>query len=112
MLGARREADAAAFELRRLGRRAPRRRRAAGAGSGIDALSAREREVATLVASGQRNRDVAQALFLSEKTVETHLGHIYDKLGVRSRVALAAMMAGEDATVEAHAAAVAGTDSD
>jgi ATP/maltotriose-dependent transcriptional regulator MalT len=102
--GALREADAAAQELRRLGRRAPRRMRgprggAAGpvAGPGIAALSAREREVATLVASGMRNRDVATALFVSEKTVESHLARIYDKLGVRSRAALATIIAGEQA---------------
>jgi DNA-binding NarL/FixJ family response regulator len=41
--------------------------------------------VAELAARGQRNRDIAQALFVTEKTVETHLGHVYDKLGVRSR---------------------------
>ena len=63
--------------------------------------------MATLVASGQRNRDVARALFVSEKTVETHLGHIYDKLGLRSRAALAAVMAGEGAGIEAHAAVTA-----
>jgi DNA-binding NarL/FixJ family response regulator len=57
-------------------------------------LSAREREVARLVAAGKRNRDVAAALFLSEKTVESHLARIYDKLGVRSRTALAARVAG------------------
>jgi ATP/maltotriose-dependent transcriptional regulator MalT len=102
--GALREADAAAQELRRLGRRAPRRIRGprgggAGpvAGPGIAALSAREREVATLVASGMRNRDVATALFVSEKTVESHLARIYDKLGVRSRAALATIIAGEQA---------------
>jgi DNA-binding NarL/FixJ family response regulator len=60
-------------------------------------LSAREREVATLVASGMRNRDVATALFVSEKTVESHLARIYDKLGVRSRAALATIIAGEQA---------------
>lgn len=59
----------------------------------MEALSAREREVAALVAAGNRNRDVARTLFVSEKTVETHLAHIYDKLGVRSRVALAAVIA-------------------
>jgi ATP/maltotriose-dependent transcriptional regulator MalT len=102
--GALREADAAAQELRRLGRRAPRRIRGprgggAGpvAGPGIAALSAREREVATLVASGMRNRDVATALFVSEKTIESHLARIYDKLGVRSRAALATIIAGEQA---------------
>ncbi len=93
--GARREADRAAQELRRLGRRSPRRPRGASSGAGTSALSAREREVAVLVAAGKRNRDVAAALFVSEKTVESHLARIYDKLGVRSRAALAAIIAGE-----------------
>jgi len=94
--GAVREADGAAQELRRLGRRGPRRIRDTRAGAGgIAALSAREREVAALVAAGKRNRDVAAALFVSEKTVESHLARIYDKLGVRSRAALAAMVAAE-----------------
>jgi len=93
--GALREADAAARELRRLGRRGTRRIRDTGGAAGIGALSAREREVATLVAAGKRNRDVAAALFVSEKTVESHLARIYDKLGVRSRAALATIVAGE-----------------
>jgi DNA-binding NarL/FixJ family response regulator len=54
--------------------------------------------VATLVAAGKRNREVAAALFLSEKTVESHLARIYDKLGVRSRAALATILAGDDYT--------------
>jgi DNA-binding NarL/FixJ family response regulator len=94
-VGALGPADAAAQELRRLGHRKPRRARPASAGTGAGPLSAREREVATLVAAGNRNRDVAAALFVSEKTVESHLGRIYDKLGVRSRAALAAIIAGE-----------------
>jgi len=49
-----------------------------------------------LVAAGKRNREVAAALFLSEKTVESHLARIYDKLGVRSRAALATILAGDD----------------
>jgi DNA-binding CsgD family transcriptional regulator len=94
--GALREADGAAQELRRLGRRGPRRiRDNRGAAGGIATLSPREREVATLVAAGKRNRDVAAALFVSEKTVESHLARIYDKLGVRSRAALATIIAGE-----------------
>ena len=55
-------------------------------------LSPREQEVAALVAAGKRNRDVASALFVTEKTVESHLARIYDKLGVHSRVALAAIV--------------------
>jgi ATP/maltotriose-dependent transcriptional regulator MalT len=91
--GALREADAAAQELRRLGRRRPRRAREDA--RGLAALSPREWEVATLVAAGSRNRDVATALFVSEKTVESHLARIYGKLGVRSRAALAALVAAE-----------------
>jgi DNA-binding CsgD family transcriptional regulator len=93
--GALREADAAARELRRLGRRTRRRTRAASGATGLDGLSPREAEIATLVATGQRNRDVAAALFLSEKTVESHLARIYDKLGVHSRTALATVIARE-----------------
>jgi ATP/maltotriose-dependent transcriptional regulator MalT len=93
--GALREASAAARELRRLGHRGRRRVRAASRGTGPDALSPRETEIATLVAAGKRNRDVAAALFLSEKTVESHLARIYDKVGVHSRAALAAIIARE-----------------
>jgi ATP/maltotriose-dependent transcriptional regulator MalT len=91
--GAMREAEAAARELRRLGRRGPRRAPTPSGGKAVALLSPREREVATLVATGKRNRDVAAALFVSEKTVESHLARIYDKLGVRSRAALATIMA-------------------
>ncbi len=94
--GAMREADSAAQELRRLGWRGPRRARGGSGARGRTGLSAREWEVATLVAAGKRNREVAAALFLSEKTVETHLSHIYDKLGVRSRAALATILAADD----------------
>jgi DNA-binding NarL/FixJ family response regulator len=45
--------------------------------------------VAALVAEGRPNREVAAALYLSENTVESHLSHIYAKLGVRSRTELA-----------------------
>ena len=90
--GAMREADAAARELRRLGHRGRRRARGAASSTTTSALSPREQEVAALVAAGKRNRDVASALFVSEKTVESHLARIYDKLGVHSRVALAAIV--------------------
>jgi DNA-binding CsgD family transcriptional regulator len=54
-----------------------------------EGLTAAERRVAMLVAEGRTNREVAAALFLGERTVETHLSHVYAKLGVRSRTELA-----------------------
>jgi ATP/maltotriose-dependent transcriptional regulator MalT len=54
------------------------------------ALSAREREVPTLVARGTPNRSIASKLFVSEATVKTHLAHVYDKLGVTDRAAAVA----------------------
>ena len=61
-------------------------RRPAAGGS----LSAREREVLVLVARGNSNRAIAEQLFVSEATVKTHLGHVYDKLGVADRAAAVA----------------------
>jgi DNA-binding CsgD family transcriptional regulator len=55
-----------------------------------DRLTPQEQQVASLVVTGLTNREVAARLFLSEKTIETHLTRIYLKLGVRSRTALAA----------------------
>lgn len=52
-------------------------------------LSPREREVATLAASGRTNNEIAEDLFISRHTVEKHLGAALRKLGVRSRTALA-----------------------
>jgi DNA-binding CsgD family transcriptional regulator len=52
-------------------------------------LTAAERRVAALVAEGRTNREVAAALFLGERTVASHLTHIYAKLDVRSRTELA-----------------------
>lgn len=53
--------------------------------SGLDALTPSERRVAELAAGGRTNREIAQALFVTRKTVETHLRHTYMKLEVRSR---------------------------
>ena len=55
----------------------------------VEGLTPAERRVATLVAEGKTNREVASALFLGERTVASHLTHIYAKLGVRSRTELA-----------------------
>ncbi len=52
-------------------------------------LSRREREVYELLCSGLTNRQIARTLFIEESTVKVHAHHIYDKLGVRSRKALA-----------------------
>jgi DNA-binding NarL/FixJ family response regulator len=89
--GATREADAAARELRRLGRRVTRRPRRDDEGI-LSELSPREREVANEVAAGKTNRDIAATLFLSEKTIDSHLGRIYAKLDVHSRAALTAIV--------------------
>ncbi len=70
-------------ELRASGAR-PRRARS----SGVRALTAAERRVAELAAEGLGNREVADRLWLSRKTVEYHLGRIYAKLGIGSRAEL------------------------
>jgi DNA-binding CsgD family transcriptional regulator len=56
--------------------------------SGADALTASERRVAELAAEGLANRQIAQALFLTINTIETHLTHAYQKLGISSRQGL------------------------
>lgn len=53
-------------------------------------LTRREREVASLVANGCTNREIAQELTVAERTVETHLEHIFQKLGLTSRAQVAA----------------------
>jgi DNA-binding NarL/FixJ family response regulator len=61
--------------------------------AGIDALTPSERRVAHLAAGGQTNRDIAQALFVTEKTIETHLSHAYQKLAIQSRSQLTSALA-------------------
>jgi DNA-binding CsgD family transcriptional regulator len=77
-LGAETWRERAEAELGRIGGRARE-----------EGLTAAERRVAALVVQGRTNREVAAALFLGERTVETHLSHVYAKLGVRSRTELA-----------------------
>lgn len=76
-------AELAAAEFKVAGGR--RRERAPGA------LSAQERRVARLTAAGAANAEVARQLYISVSTVETHLEHIYAKLGIHSRYELIAM---------------------
>src|SRR5438132_5462536 len=59
------------------------------------ALSRREREVAALVAQGLSNRDIAERLFISERTAEGHVEQICNKLGFRSRAQVAAWVASD-----------------
>ncbi|CAB0623143.1 heme-responsive two-component system response HrrA [Corynebacterium diphtheriae] len=56
-----------------------------------NSLTPRELEVLKLVAGGSSNRDIGRRLLLSEATVKSHLVHIYDKLGVRSRTSAVAI---------------------
>lgn len=90
-LGATMWADRARSELRASG--ATIRRGPEG-----PTLTAGELRVANLVAEGRSNKDVAAALFLSTKTVEFHLGRVYQKLGVSNRTALGARLRDEPST--------------
>lgn len=81
-------AQMAKAELVALGAR-PRRTQLVGVG----ALTPSERRVVDLVAAGHTNKQVAQALFVTVKTVETHLAHAYQKLQIGSRAELAAALA-------------------
>jgi DNA-binding NarL/FixJ family response regulator len=73
----------ASLELRKLGRRL-----APIAGAGWDALSKREQQITLLAAEGYSNRSIATALYLSERTVQSHLSRTLVALGVSSRAAI------------------------
>jgi ATP/maltotriose-dependent transcriptional regulator MalT len=88
-LGALRDRSEARRQLRQLGARAEPRGPRGAAGGGLDSLSSREREVALLVTDRRTNKEIAAQLFLSEKTVESHLRNIFAKLGASSRVDVA-----------------------
>ncbi|WP_216213177.1 ATP-binding protein [Amycolatopsis aidingensis] len=81
-LGATRDAGRCRYALRELGAWRPSRRGRRGYG---DQLSPREREVAAMLACGRTNREIAEGLFLSPRTVEQHVTRVLRKLGLRSR---------------------------
>jgi DNA-binding CsgD family transcriptional regulator len=89
-LGAPRWANRASNELGRIGGRPAR----------SPELSASERRVAELAAEGHTNREIASAMFLSEKTVEAHLTHVYRKTGVTSRRQLVGWLRDDTAAAE------------
>jgi DNA-binding NarL/FixJ family response regulator len=88
--GARPLAERTRQELRAAGGR-PRRPRI----SGVEALTASERRIATMAARGLSNPEIAQALFVTKKTVEAHLGSAYRKLGIHSRSDLPRVLGSE-----------------
>ena len=57
--------------------------------TGLDLLTPRERQIVHLLLDGRTTREAAGALFLSPKTVEYHLRHVYTKLGITNRRELA-----------------------
>jgi len=77
-------ADRAATELRAAGGRS-----SDPTGSALEQLTVSERRVAELAARGLNNPRIAQTLFVTRKTVETHLGRVYSKLGIAGRAQLA-----------------------
>ncbi len=108
--GMRRAHAATARAIRRLGGRVAGRieRPAADRADALAALTAREREIARLVAAGAANKEIGAALHLSQKTVANHLTRIYAKLDLRHRTELAALATGEYAD-EGMAAGVGGS---
>jgi DNA-binding CsgD family transcriptional regulator len=90
-LGALALVERARTELRQAGGRSP-------GPAAVDALTASELRVAELAAEGLSNPEIAQALFVTRKTVETHLGAVYRKLGITGRVRLARALAARAAS--------------
>ena len=94
-IGAESWADQAGVELAATGETARRRD-----SSTLDALTPQELQIGLLLAEGRTTREAAAALFLSPKTVEYHLRHIYRKLEINSRDALSAALSAAETTAE------------
>jgi DNA-binding CsgD family transcriptional regulator len=69
--------------------------------TGLEALTASERRIAELAAEGLTNREIAQTLFVTARTVEGHLTHVFSKLDVKARTALPAALAAPTSAVRA-----------
>ena len=78
-----------------LGKKRPTEHVGPAKNRGTMLLGKREQEVATLVAEGLSNKEIASRLFLSERTVESHVSHILNRLGLNSRVQIASWVARE-----------------
>ena len=76
-----------------------RRTRSTRATTGWDALTRAECAVVALSAEGLTNREIGERLFVSRRTVQTHLSHVFAKLGISSRVTLAAAVARSQSSV-------------
>jgi DNA-binding NarL/FixJ family response regulator len=88
--GAERSRAEAERDLRRLGRHGPARRSGERSdAAGLESLSSRELEVARLIVDRRTNAQIASELFISQKTVETHVRNLFFKLSVSSRVDIA-----------------------
>jgi DNA-binding CsgD family transcriptional regulator len=87
-------AHRARLDLRACGAR-PRR----SAVTGIESLTPAERQVADLAAAGHGNREIAQRLYVTRRTVETHLTHVFAKLGISGRPELVDLFAHATHTV-------------
>ena len=93
LCGAKRYRQEAERELRKLGRHIHRRTRPGNvSGAGVETLTQREAQVADLVVDRRTNPEIASELFLSVKTIETHLRSIFRKLDVSSRYDVARVM--------------------
>jgi DNA-binding CsgD family transcriptional regulator len=88
-LGATHDARRIGAALRELGVRTASKERRRRAVSGWESLTDAERDVARLVGEGMRNAEIAERLFVSRRTVESHVSRLYTKLGAENRVALA-----------------------
>jgi DNA-binding CsgD family transcriptional regulator len=95
-MGASTQQQLAELALRRLGVRTWRRGQVAAGERAMDRLSQREKQIATLIAAGNSNPEIASTLFLSRKTVERHVSNILARTGARNRTDLAGLLSAQE----------------